>query len=168
MLLSLQAKISANILISPFLYVSLHSLLADMAQLVEQRIRNAQVPGSSPGIGSLKRDATKAKFIITKLLKYIQAELAHRQCTGFPSLGGGFDSRIPLTFPISVSFLIDKKSERISFFPTLITLYFGAVLKPSCKSILGSVGKRWGLCIQVFDSKQKETFVSDSSQIRSE
>ena len=41
MLLSLQAKISANILISPFLYVSLHSLLADMAQLVEQRIRNA-------------------------------------------------------------------------------------------------------------------------------
>ena len=40
MLLSLQAKISANILISPFLYVSLHSLLADMAQLVEQRIRN--------------------------------------------------------------------------------------------------------------------------------
>ena len=41
MLLSLQAKISANILISPFLYVSLYSLLADMAQLVEQRIRNA-------------------------------------------------------------------------------------------------------------------------------
>ena len=41
MLLSLQAKISANILISPFLYVPLHSLLADMAQLVEQRIRNA-------------------------------------------------------------------------------------------------------------------------------
>ena len=28
---------------------------------------------------------------------------------GFPSLGGGFDSRIPLTFPISVSFLIDKR-----------------------------------------------------------
>ena len=27
--------------------------LADMAQLVEQRIRNAWVPGSSPGIGSL-------------------------------------------------------------------------------------------------------------------
>ena len=26
---------------------------ADMAQLVEQRIRNAWVPGSSPGIGSL-------------------------------------------------------------------------------------------------------------------
>ena len=25
---------------------------ADMAQLVEQRIRNAWVPGSSPGIGS--------------------------------------------------------------------------------------------------------------------
>ena len=28
-------------------------ILADMAQLVEQRIRNAWVPGSSPGIGSL-------------------------------------------------------------------------------------------------------------------
>ena len=26
--------------------------VADMAQLVEQRIRNAWVPGSSPGIGS--------------------------------------------------------------------------------------------------------------------
>ena len=26
---------------------------ADMAQLVEQRIRNAWVPGSSPGIGSI-------------------------------------------------------------------------------------------------------------------
>ena len=26
--------------------------IADMAQLVEQRIRNAWVPGSSPGIGS--------------------------------------------------------------------------------------------------------------------
>ena len=26
---------------------------ADMAQLVEQRIRNAWVPGSSPGIGSV-------------------------------------------------------------------------------------------------------------------
>ena len=28
------------------------SAIADMAQLVEQRIRNAWVPGSSPGIGS--------------------------------------------------------------------------------------------------------------------
>ena len=28
--------------------------IADMAQLVEQRIRNAWVPGSSPGIGSNK------------------------------------------------------------------------------------------------------------------
>ena len=27
-----------------------------MAQLVEQRIRNAWVPGSSPGIGSFKRN----------------------------------------------------------------------------------------------------------------
>ncbi len=27
---------------------------ADMAQLVEQRIRNAWVPGSSPGIGSVR------------------------------------------------------------------------------------------------------------------
>ncbi len=27
--------------------------IADMAQLVEQRIRNAWVPGSSPGIGSM-------------------------------------------------------------------------------------------------------------------
>ena len=27
-------------------------VFADMAQLVEQRIRNAWVPGSSPGIGS--------------------------------------------------------------------------------------------------------------------
>ncbi len=27
-------------------------VIADMAQLVEQRIRNAWVPGSSPGIGS--------------------------------------------------------------------------------------------------------------------
>ena len=27
--------------------------IADMAQLVEQRIRNAWVPGSSPGIGSI-------------------------------------------------------------------------------------------------------------------
>ena len=32
--------------------LSLHSQIADMAQLVEQRIRNAWVPGSSPGIGS--------------------------------------------------------------------------------------------------------------------
>ncbi len=30
----------------------LRSCIADMAQLVEQRIRNAWVPGSSPGIGS--------------------------------------------------------------------------------------------------------------------
>ena len=29
------------------------SAIADMAQLVEQRIRNAWVPGSSPGIGSM-------------------------------------------------------------------------------------------------------------------
>ena len=28
---------------------------ADMAQLVEQRIRNAWVPGSSPGIGSIEK-----------------------------------------------------------------------------------------------------------------
>ena len=28
-------------------------VFADMAQLVEQRIRNAWVPGSSPGIGSI-------------------------------------------------------------------------------------------------------------------
>ena len=28
------------------------AVVADMAQLVEQRIRNAWVPGSSPGIGS--------------------------------------------------------------------------------------------------------------------
>ena len=28
--------------------------LAELAQSVEQRIRNAWVPGSSPGIGSLK------------------------------------------------------------------------------------------------------------------
>ena len=28
--------------------------IADMAQLVEQRIRNAWVPGSSPGIGSVR------------------------------------------------------------------------------------------------------------------
>ena len=30
------------------------SAIADMAQLVEQRIRNAWVPGSSPGIGSVR------------------------------------------------------------------------------------------------------------------
>ncbi len=35
--------------------LSLHSQIADMAQLVEQRIRNAWVPGSSPGIGSTIR-----------------------------------------------------------------------------------------------------------------
>ena len=33
--------------------ISLHPKIADMAQLVEQRIRNAWVPGSSPGIGSV-------------------------------------------------------------------------------------------------------------------
>ncbi len=32
--------------------VYLCTTIADMAQLVEQRIRNAWVPGSSPGIGS--------------------------------------------------------------------------------------------------------------------
>ena len=42
------------------------SALADMAQLVEQRIRNAWVPGSSPGIGSDAAD------------KSAKAELAHR------------------------------------------------------------------------------------------
>ena len=43
---------------------------ADMAQLVEQRIRNAWVPGSSPGIGSkLKRDDNSLFF-------FTSAELA--------------------------------------------------------------------------------------------
>ena len=36
-----------------FFNVTLQRNTADMAQLVEQRIRNAQVPGSSPGIGSI-------------------------------------------------------------------------------------------------------------------
>ena len=36
-------------------YTFAHAI-ADMAQLVEQRIRNAWVPGSSPGIGSIVRD----------------------------------------------------------------------------------------------------------------
>ena len=35
---------------------------ADMAQLVEQRIRNAWVPGSSPGIGSNKRNSSVPFF----------------------------------------------------------------------------------------------------------
>jgi hypothetical protein len=31
----------------------LHSISAEVAQLVEQPIRNRQVPGSSPGLGSI-------------------------------------------------------------------------------------------------------------------
>lgn len=38
---------------SIFIFIIIYVLyLADVAQLVEQRIRNAWVPGSSPGIGS--------------------------------------------------------------------------------------------------------------------
>ena len=37
-------------------YASLNS--ADMAQLVEQRTCNAQVPGSNPGVGSIKKTKT--------------------------------------------------------------------------------------------------------------
>lgn len=47
--------------------LSLHSQIADMAQLVEQRIRNAWVPGSSPGIGSTirkRRRVSKQRFLI--------------------------------------------------------------------------------------------------------
>ena len=40
-----------------------HIAKADMAQLVEQRIRNAWVPGSSPGIGSNDNLAIIAQLV---------------------------------------------------------------------------------------------------------
>ena len=36
-----------------FFAAMLHSISAEVAQLVEQPIRNRQVPGSSPGLGSI-------------------------------------------------------------------------------------------------------------------
>ena len=69
-----------------------------MAQLVEQRIRNAWVPGSSPGIGSKdvgdKRDGASLLFLQSQ-----------KECCGISSVGRalasqaegrGFESRIPL------------------------------------------------------------------------
>ena len=66
---------------------------ADMAQLVEQRIRNALVPGSSPGVGSL-RGGTNSPFFLFLLhsggISSVGRALASQ------AEGRGFESRIPL------------------------------------------------------------------------
>lgn len=54
------------------------SCFADVAQVVELRIRNAKVPGSIPGVGST------------------QAVLAQRQCACLPRRRREFDSLVPL------------------------------------------------------------------------
>ena len=54
-----------------------------MAQLVEQRIRNAWVPGSSPGIGS--------SSVVTKCGSSSVGRASASQAEGH-----GFESRLPL------------------------------------------------------------------------
>ena len=70
-----------------------------MAQLVEQRIRNAWVPGSSPGIGSSEAGERQRSFFMFRFM--IEAIT----CRGISSVGRalasqaegrGFESRIPL------------------------------------------------------------------------
>ena len=64
---------------------------ADMAQLVEQRIRNAWVPGSSPGIGS--GGGTAGSFF------YIEKDCGISsvgRALASQAEGRGFESRIPL------------------------------------------------------------------------
>ena len=62
-----------------------------MAQLVEQRIRNAWVPGSSPGIGSRIRNSVVPFFLEEKGgISSVGRALASQ------AEGRGFESRIPL------------------------------------------------------------------------
>ena len=66
--------------------------VADMAQLVEQRIRNAWVPGSSPGIGSRRRRNGVAPFFI-KIRGGISSV---GRALASQAEGRGSESRIPL------------------------------------------------------------------------
>ena len=59
---------------------------ADMAQLVEQRIRNAWVPGSSPGIGSL--------FLMCD--RVVCGNSSVGRALASQARGHGFEPRLPL------------------------------------------------------------------------
>ena len=60
-----------------------------MAQLVEQRIRNAWVPGSSPGIGS------KYKGLLLKIDAVCGSSSVGR-ASASQAEGRGFEPRLPL------------------------------------------------------------------------
>ena len=61
-------------------------MAADMAQLVEQRIRNAWVPGSSPGIGSL--------FLMCD--RVVCGNSSVGRALASQARGHGFEPRLPL------------------------------------------------------------------------
>ena len=74
-----------------------------MAQLVEQRIRNAQVPGSSPGIGSKQAYVPSSKSVFC----FLQAELAQlvEHWLPKPRVAGSspvFRSTLPPYFPSTI------------------------------------------------------------------
>ena len=64
-----------------------------MAQLVEQRIRNAWVPGSSPGIGS-------TIFFYCQLINNPCGNSSVGRALASQAGGRGFEPRLPLTTPL--------------------------------------------------------------------
>ena len=82
-----------------------------MAQLVEQRIRNAWVAGSSPAIGSLHRKKSQKQTLVSGSFLSTACHCMCRYCfCGISSVGRalasqaegrGFESRIPLKFIFS-------------------------------------------------------------------
>ena len=67
-----------------------------MAQLVEQRIRNAWVPGSSPGIGSTSvRGGMVHPFLVFRGKKGGISSVGRALAS--QAEGRGFESRIPLS-----------------------------------------------------------------------
>jgi hypothetical protein len=58
-----------------FFAAMLHSISAEVAQLVEQPIRNRQVPGSSPGLGSILKISMKSSNLACCCRKFEPAGL---------------------------------------------------------------------------------------------
>ncbi len=63
--------------------------IADMAQLVEQRIRNAWVPGSSPGIGSILESGISTSVVhqLPKLRRRVRLPYSAPSGSIFPKRG---------------------------------------------------------------------------------
>ena len=74
-------------------------MAADMAQLVEQRIRNAWVAGSSPAIGSFFHREPECIFLAPSIFSGGISSVGRALAS--QAEGRGFESRIPL-MPLSL------------------------------------------------------------------